>query len=203
MTNSLLLSFGWAQLLALLLGKALLGRLPESKRSLAAGSLFGICWGLMLLPLGTQSPGAVLSGIFGQLSISSLLLLAWFLARIATPITAPARAEKLTIFGLFTVAGWAFYSLALGLELGLGSLDVYGWGYEGLAMPLVLTLLVLWAWLGRWPHLAMLLFVPLLAWHFGLLGSNNLWDYLLDPFLVLGSSLWLARTLFRTLFKTG
>jgi hypothetical protein len=83
---------------------------------------------------------------------------------------------------VFGALGVMFYPLALGL----GSFDPYEWGWSfsqlfvGIA---VLTGLLL----AKQNRLGLLLLLAIVAYHLGLLESENYWDYLLDPIYCLVS----------------
>ncbi len=76
-------------------------------------------------------------------------------------------------------AGIALYPMALGL----GSLDPYGlgWGFSWLFVVLLVTTLVMLFLRNR---LGIILMGCVLCYDLHLLESQNLWDYLVDPFLV-------------------
>jgi len=76
-------------------------------------------------------------------------------------------------------AGMALYPMALGL----GSLDPYGlgWGFSWLFVVLLVTTLVMLFLRNR---LGIILMGCVLCYDLHLLESQNLWDYLVDPFLV-------------------
>jgi hypothetical protein len=189
--TQLLPSLGWALLFALLLQRWL----PGSRRAVSVTLVLAAVWLLILLPVDGLSLGGLFGGLFGELSVSSMLLLAWRLLEKTTAMQPRSAAERWALFGLIALTGWLFYPLALGL----GSLDPYAWGYGDLWLPLAVTLLALGAWLKGWYLLALVLVLPLIAWQLALLGSNNLWDYLLDPFVLLGSSFWWVARVFRPL----
>ena len=76
-------------------------------------------------------------------------------------------------------AGMALYPMALGL----GGLDPYGlgWGFSWLFVVLLVTTLVMLFLRNR---LGIILMSCVLCYDLHLLESQNLWDYLVDPFLV-------------------
>lgn len=180
--------FGWALALTLVAVRLLPG-LRRPHRSALVLALFLI---LMQVPVAGSSPGVMIVGLFGHLSIVGVLLLLLLLLTEASIKVPCATGELRALLGLIAFAGWIFYPLTMGLDVGLGAFDPYAFGYGTTPwMSLLVTLLALGAWLLRWYLSALVLFVPLLAWHSGLLDSGNLWDALLDPFLVLGASIWL------------
>ena len=91
--------------------------------------------------------------------------------------------DRKAFFGLWIfalTAGIVLYPMALGL----GSLDPYGlgWGFSWFFVALwVVTLALLF--LGN--RLGIILMACVLCYDLHLLESPNLWDYLVDPFLVL------------------
>lgn len=78
-------------------------------------------------------------------------------------------------------AGIIFYPLALGV----GEFDPYRLGYSPLVLATLIVLLSIYCWFTSQRKLAVVLLLPLLAYNFQLLESTNLWDYLLDPVLVI------------------
>lgn len=204
MTGAGILShFTWALALVLAATMVLraIGRRPFGLANSLEGTLLLVVSVLLLhIPIGGPSLAAVLGGLFGELSITSLVLLvALFLQGTWKPdlIT---KSDWIKVAGLIALAGWIFYPLVLGLDIGLylasGPVDPYAWGYANawpgfMLTAGVLTMATLVAWLCRHYFLALVAFLPLMAWQLGLLGSNNLWNYLFDPFVVLGTSLWL------------
>lgn len=167
---------GWTLALALCV-PALRGR---PLRALAALAVVGV---LLHLPAAGVSALALLRGAFGSPSVTTVALLAaLFVARV-TGCRVFAPGEAISIAVLATVTGVVFYPPALGL----GPVDPYAWGYSGTGLVAGASLLALLAGaLGRWV-LAAGLSLALAGWRLGLLESPNLWDYLVDPMLALGS----------------
>ena len=86
------------------------------------------------------------------------------------------------------VAGLIFYPMALGM----GPFDPYGagWEFSWLSVTILFLTIILAVLKNRF---AVVLLLAVLAWNFHLLESQNLWDYLLDPFLTVRSLLMLTR----------
>ena len=113
-------------------------------------------------------------GLLGDPSVSTVLLL------LAALFRAPRESRPVPAFipWWVMILGVPLYSTALGA----GGFDLYEWGYGGHKLLPVLLLVVAINW-RRYPALAGVLGLGMLAWHFRLLESTNLWDYLLDPML--------------------
>lgn len=90
-----------------------------------------------------------------------------------------------------------FYVLALGS----GAFDPYAYGYQPWAL---LGLLAAWvAWRGRVaPGLTLLLALDLTAYGLHALGSDNLWDYLFDPILMIALGISVFRGVMSRRFKS-
>lgn len=93
--------------------------------------------------------------------------------------------------GCVLIAGLAlvFYPMSLGA----GIVDPYALGYGNFAFSSVLLLLGLAAWVTRVWAPCVVLILAQFAFHFELLASHNLWDYLIDPLLAFWAIGWLVR----------
>lgn len=182
------------------LALAAIACLPLAKR--VAPMVAGAVLLLLLLPIGDLPVAAYVRGMVGDVSITTLSLLAYAHLRRAgavSPLSAPRRVGALL---LLLVAVAVLYPLALGAA----PYDSYRWGYGdpwflGFLLALTLAAVAL-----RMPVVALPISVAVLAWAVGWYESNNLWDYLVDPLLamyaVAGSlsltwSLWRSRQLSR------
>ena len=166
---------GWI-LSALTLGSLMFLLLPRKIGLVGWAGLVGI----VLLPLhDSLSAAEYFRGIFGDLSLTTQLLL---YGAVLSRITGKAIydcCEKWTLLGFIAVAGALFYPFALGLSY----FDPYRWGYGSYGLLLGLLLPALLAWQRGWYFSSLIVSVALLGWSSGLLESRNLWDYLLDPAL--------------------
>ncbi len=137
-----------------------------------------------LLPLGEMSWAQYSDGIFGDLSIVTIVLLVRYLLYPAAP-----KQQSRGLFILLAITGLLFYPGALGL----GMLDPYRWGYlntyHGLLGPMLflalLGLVLLVAYLRRNWLIMLCLVSALIGLQLQLMASRNLWDYLLDPLVVI------------------
>jgi hypothetical protein len=117
-------------------------------------------------------------GLVGDLSITTFILLA------ASLITALSGRGVLGTRSRAALAGWAAVAgvVLYPQTLGLTRLDPYELGYRPRALVLLVAGLVVWWWWGRLGA-ALVLTSGVAAFNLGLLESDNLWDYLLDPAL--------------------
>ncbi len=142
--------------------------------------------GISLLPLfHNLSVAEYFRGIFGDLSLTTQLLLYGALFSRFTGRSHYNCCEKWTLFSLAAITGALFYPFALGFSY----TDPYGWGFNSYIMLLVVTILALIAWQRRWYFSTLIISMALLSWSFGLLESRNLWDYLIDPALFIYASI--------------
>lgn len=156
---------------------------PSVRASLALASA-----ALLLVPLGDLLIVEYLRGIVGDLSIVTQMLLAAFLAgRVA------GERQLGAIMASAVTAAVFLYPAALGAI----PFDPYALGYASPYFLAALAGLTLAAWYLRYEWLAACLLVAVAAKVAGVLESHNLWDYLLDPLLVLYAGFWLCRKALR------
>lgn len=133
------------------------------------------------LPIAGLSIAAWLRGLWGDLSISSMLVLL-FLQRQPPRDHYQGEIAGLTrpewLIGLLLPA-LVLYSSALGFV----PWDGYSLGYHTPFAIAVAAVALLWHSLGY--RLGWYLVCGLIAWQLGLLESQNLWDYLFDAGLIL------------------
>jgi hypothetical protein len=155
--------------------------------ALLGGSLL-----VLLLPVQGLPVAGYIRGLLGDLSIVTLLLLGNALWSGLVDRPGLDTASRSALLAAIGVIGALFYPLALGLT----GFDPYQLGYGGLVLPAAILVLSLAAWFARRRALAVLLLLPVAAYDLRLLESHNLWDYLLDPWLVIYAWIWLLRGLF-------
>jgi hypothetical protein len=127
-------------------------------------------------------------GLLGDPSVSTVLLL--LVALFRTPCE--SRPVPASIPWWVVILGLPLYLTALGA----GGFDLYEWGYGGHQLLPLLLFVAAIHW-RRYPALAGVLGLGMLAWHFRLLESTNLWDYLLDPMLFVWAFWQLVRAMVR------
>jgi hypothetical protein len=148
------------------------------KLLLAAGLL------VLFIPVHGVAALGYLRGIAGDLSAPSLLLLASVLVGFLGGPRLHDRRE-LSALTAFVLAGAVFlYPMALGLT----AWDPYALGFAGRERVLVVALaaVALVSWYRGFWLVVLGIVLALAAFRLELLESRNLWDYLLDPWLVVG-----------------
>ena len=173
--------------------------------------LQGLVFVLILVPLGDLSLAAYLRGATGDLSITTLaLLMMCGIGRITSSSLDKGRPGGVAFKQCFTsqhnrsallmfiaLAALALYPLALGIS----SFDPYRLGYGNPWLVFAFLLIALLAWLRKFDLIAVCIAFATLAWAVGWYESDNLWDYLLDPFVsIYALSAVISRT-FKLLFK--
>ena len=141
-----------------------------------------------LLPLGGLMLAGYLRAALGDLSIVTQGLLAIALFQYVNGKSYLAARER-TAIAAAVVAGAIFlYPAALGLTY----FDPYALGYGSPWLAASLLALALGAWYLRLEWLTALILLAVVARLGNALESRNLWDYLVDPWLVLYALLWLV-----------
>ena len=142
--------------------------------------LIAAVFALMLIPFGGMPLAAYVRGMTGDLSITTLVLL-W--CALSQPwLEQPSQRSKQsrhTLLILIALTALALYPMALGV----GAFDPYRLGYSNPLFVGVLLLIALTAWWVRFYLVALCIALAALAWTIGWYESDNLWDYLLDPFV--------------------
>lgn len=126
------------------------------------------------------SPAAYLFGYLGELSVPTVLLL----LRSLCGVGRLGSDRRRWLLLLVLLGGAVLYPLSLGPF----TWDPYEWGYHP---RLLLGVVALAGFLAarRQPAVTVVLALAVLAYGFNLASSTNLWDYLLDPLLVV-YALW-------------
>jgi len=136
---------------------------------------------LVSIPLWGLSLAGVVRGITGDLSISTLVLLALALLRKLSGCALMEEANRLLMLRAIAIAAVLFYPLALGFS----AFDPYRLGYGNLRFMVILLGLAVWSVLRYSTFLALCIALAVAAWSAGWYESSNVWDYLLDPWLAI------------------
>lgn len=137
--------------------------------------------------LGMELPlAAYVRGVIGDLSVVTMLLL-W------TSLLPGSKPAPLAFQFSVACIAIVFYPLALGF----GMIDPYAWGYGSTLFFITVLLVAVVCGLANWSKGVWMIALAILAWAAHWHESANLWDYLLDPFLVI----WALMALFGTLYR--
>jgi hypothetical protein len=136
---------------------------------------------LVSIPLSGLSLAGFVRSITGDLSISTLLLLALALARSLSAKALVEDVDRLLMLRVIAIAAIAFYPFALGFS----TFDPYRLGYGNLWFMAFLLGFAIWSVLRYSQFLALCIALAVAAWSAGWYESPNLWDYLLDPWLAI------------------
>lgn len=135
----------------------------------------------MFLPVAGLTLGQWIRSVVGDFSVFTLVVFANILAQRLFHFSLLHPTSRNSLLLGIVLLGLIFYPLALGLS----SFDPYHLGYAPGLMSVLLCLGSLVAWIKTRYDLAIVLLLPLIAFNLHLLESYNLWDYLLDPILLL------------------
>jgi hypothetical protein len=164
-----------AVLLTLIVGQ----RIQDSRIRL--GVIVALLLTALFVSVNGLSVSQWLRSVVGDLSVISLIILTNILSqRLLNFSLLKSSSRKYLVLGVVLV-GVVFYPLALGLS----AYDPYQLGYAPLLLMALLVLLSLLAWFQCMRDLALVLLLPLVAYNLHLLESSNLWDYLLDPIVLI------------------
>jgi len=133
---------------------------------------------LMLIPFGAMPLAAYVRGVTGDLSITTLVLVWCALSSPWRDRIAVEPKHRHELLALVALAALALYPMALGV----GAYDPYRLGYGEPLFVAVLLVIALIAWFRRSALLAFCIALAMLTWAIGWYESDNLWDYLIDPF---------------------
>jgi hypothetical protein len=142
-----------------------------------------VCFVLLWLPAGTAHLPIVayVRGVSSDLSLTLVALACLGLWQGFSGRELAGNLEKTPLLAVVLAAGVFLYPTALGW----GDWDAYrlGWGSYGMLLGLVALVLAFWCQGLR--LLPLLVALALLGWVVGVMESDNLWDYLIDPWLVI------------------
>lgn len=146
---------------------------------------------LVLVPVGTLPMAAYARGVTGDLSLTTLVLLAGAIVRRLGGTARQESWERERVAAFVVLTAFALYPMALGT----GMFDPYRLGYGSFWLLGVLLAVAVTAWWWRLKTIALCLALATLAWVFRWYESTNLWDYLVDPwvsFYAMGSLVMVA-----------
>ena len=149
-------------------------------------SVLVFVWAVLPFPLGLAP--WVNSYLAGFSISSGLLAVLAIQHRIVGHYWLPLKQLRGACMMLVLMALW-FYPMSMGSSYA----DPYALGFGNFQFSTALLLLGLLAWVLRAYATCLILVSAQLAFGADLLVSDNLWDYLIDPWLVLWAAGWLIR----------
>ncbi len=161
----------------------LLVRMPrvQALPLIRRAGVLGAALVVISIPLWGVSLAGFVRGMVGDLSITTLVLLALALVRSFSNRVLVGDQNRHAMLKAILLAAILFYPLVLGL----GMFDPYRLGYANLWFMLTLLGLAVWSSLRYSTLFALCIALAVAAWGAGWYESPNLWDYLLDPWLAL------------------
>lgn len=153
-------------------------RFSQAHRILFVAAMYGA----VMLPVLGLSLAGWLRGMVGDLSISSVVLLAVAIItrmhRLAggTADESWFARQRLALLSFISVLAFLLYPFALGI----GMVDPYRFGFGSVIFIVLLGVLSLWALKRNLVLLVLTIALAVLAWRLAWYESTNLWDYLID-----------------------
>ncbi|KOR30792.1 hypothetical protein TI04_04115 [Achromatium sp. WMS2] len=117
----------------------------------------------------------------GFFSCSSLILIALAVGNLLQWGIRISSFELNLLLGVASILGPVLHATASGWT----SFNLYTLGFTSVMLALGVGMIAAGAWIGDFKLIAILMLTALWAWLLNLGESQNLWDYLLDPWLVL------------------
>ncbi len=147
------------------------------------GVIFVLALIICLAPIANFSLSHYIRVITGDLSITSLIWLSFSTYRSLTKTDHAPHTNEITIAAVIVAVAMILYPTALGLTY----FDLYKFGFYPIVLgPVVFVVFGYCLWF-RYRLAATILAAGFICYAIGALESDNLWDYLLDPVIVIYS----------------
>lgn len=155
---------------------------PGTDRWIGAGIAAATVGAMLAVPVAGASPAMHVRAIVGDPAALTATLLA--LAAFA-PGRLPMRPRPGTLVGVACVMGFLFWMPVLAGVSPFG-VDAYALGWRPWPLLAAVAVLAALAWRRRADGWIAVVGIALLCWGAGFVESDNLWDALVDPWLVGG-----------------
>lgn len=132
-----------------------------------------------IVPLSGIPVAGYLLGVFGQLSISSTIILGAALVGHISKNYQFSKSDRIPIYVFVGLIGLFFYPMALGVT----QFDPYRFGYDSLILIATMMVGSVIFWCYGFRFLAFCILLAMVAFNLQILESNNYWDYLFDIYL--------------------
>lgn len=148
-----------------------------------SGRLAFLCLsiGFCLIPFWSLSIAYYVRGLIGDLSIPNLAVQSMTLAAFVSGTSLLEKQQMRRFCFVLLPIAIVFYPLSMGL----GKYDPYALGYGSPILLAIVFFITLLAWFLSYWFIAISLSLSVFCYAIGWYESNNLWDYLIDPILVL------------------
>jgi len=148
---------------------------------------------LVVIPFADFSAAVYVRGVTGDLSITSLVLLSMVIVKRVFSLLTSSGFQIKAVYALVVPVGLIFYPMALGL----GSYDPYSLGFGSTGFLASVFALAIIAWFRAYTLISLCLALAVGAYTVDWYASSNLWDYLMDPLLVIYGVIYWFRTVVR------
>ncbi len=165
--------------------------------TLHKGILLSLIFVSVLMPLGELPLAAYVRGATGDLSITTLVLIWGSLLHRWCGFASIDAKQRDVLLKVVALVATALYPLSLGVSM----TDPYRYGFACVAVIIALLIITLTAWIRKSDLIALCIAFVALAWSIGWYESNNLWDYLTDPFLAIYALWVIAFSMKKYFFK--
>jgi hypothetical protein len=152
------------------------------RRSVFTAAIAAITGIAALLPIRGTSVASFLLALLGPASAASLVIWAQVLL-MAMTAPRPRLPISTALAACVVVSGILLYPMTAGL----GPIDPYDLGYRGIALPALMAIFVVTGWLAGGYDVSIWIGGAVVLYLFRINGSDNLWDYLIDPVTVLAA----------------
>lgn len=144
-------------------------------------ALAAVVFAVSLIPVNNLSLASYLAALFGSLSITSIVLLCSYLYFRCTGNTVlpTIKRDLFRIYFIIGITAIIIYPSALGISIW----DLYAEGYYPIILGPIMFAVFALGIVRNWTYLASIVGVVFTAYGVGILESDNLWDYLMDPLL--------------------
>jgi len=160
-------------------------------RPAVRGALFAVLSIVMVIPVDGLVVAGYVRGIFGDPSITTVVLLTGALVTQLTNRRLFDHRNFTAAMILIIVAGVLLYPMTLGLT----QFDPYALGYGSYALTVPLFAVALIAWQRNLQLIVICILLAVLACLLGPYESTNLWDYLTDGMVTFFAAGWALLTI--------
>lgn len=152
---------------------------------------------ILLVPIEGVRVYVYLRGIANGVSIVTVSILgSLFIREISGKELLPA-ADRRLLWCMAGIAGLLLYPSAIGMF----PWDMYRIGYRPLLLLIILLAFSLLSWARGFRAVALCVVLAVAAFSWHTMESDNLWDYLTDPFITIFAWVWMIRRTFGGIFR--